>query len=334
MLQWETIENFDIALEFALFNNFIDGSIEYYKRNSSDLLYELPIAPSNGLNIVPTNIGDMFNSGWEIGLTGHLFNTADFNWDLTLQASTFKNEITSLPDPFINDSKRWAEGRSRYDFYLLRTAGVDPATGDQLFYKYELDANNESVPVIGGDGNIETTNDWQDTERTYTGHSSIPDLLGSISNSLSYKGFSLDFLINFGIGGSVLDNGYSAMLHSGNFGRSLHPDILNAWRQPGDITNVPRLENGNPNLVRTQSSRFLTDATFWTLKNVNLGYTFNSTINDQLNVDYLRLSVSGENLFTKSERKGLNPQFNLAGTGSGNDFNPPRIISIGLNVSF
>lgn len=333
-LQWETIENFDVAAEFTLFNNFLDGSVEYYKRNSSDLLYNLPIPISNGLNNVPTNIGDMYNSGWEIALTSHLINKNDLRWDVTLQGSTFKNEITSLPDPFINGSQRWAEGRSRFDFYLLRTAGVDPATGDQLFLLYELDENGESVPVLDADGNQETTNNWQDTERAYTGESSIPDLLGSVANSLSYKGFTLDFLVTFGIGGSFLDNGYSAMMHSGNFGSSYHPDILRAWRQPGDITDVPRLESGNPNLVRTQSDRFLTDASFWSLKNVNLGYNFNRKITDSLGLSALRVAISGENLYLKSKRDGLDPQYNLFGTPAGNDFNPARIISFGLNVSF
>jgi TonB-linked SusC/RagA family outer membrane protein len=333
-LQWETVESFDVALEFALFNNFLDGTIEYYKKTSSDLLYDLPIALSNGLNSFPTNIGDMFNSGWEIGLTGHLINNDDFQWDMTLQASTFKNEITSLPDPFINGSKRWAEGRSRYDFYLLHTAGVDPDNGDQLFFMYEFDDDGNSIPVLDANGNHETTNDWEDTERTYTGDSTIPDLLGSISNSLSYKGFSLDFLITYGIGGTFIDNGYSAMMHSGTYGRSLHPDILNAWRQPGDITNVPRMQNGSTDLVRTQSSRFLTDASFWALKNVNLGYNFNNNITNALGVDNLRISVSGENLFLKSERDGLDPQYNLAGTPSGNDYSPSRIVSVGLNVAF
>ena len=333
-LQWETIENFDVALEFTLFNNFLDGSVEYYKRNSSDLLYNLPIAPSNGLNEVPVNVGDMYNSGWEMALTANLFNRPDFRWNVTLQASTFKNEITSLPAPFIEDEQRWDVGRSLYDFFLLRTAGVDPETGDQLFFQYELDENGESVPVLDGNGEIATTNDWQETERAYTGDSSIPDLLGSVANSISYKGFSFDFLINYGIGGSVLDNAYSAMMHSGNYGSSLHPDILNAWRQPGDITDVPRLENGNPNLVRRQSDRFLTDASFWALRNVNLSYSFDSKIANQLGLDQLRVTLTGENLYTKSERKGLNPQFNLAGDGAGNDFNPARIISLGLNVTF
>lgn len=334
-LQWETIETFDVALEFTLFDNFLDGSVEYYKRNSTDLLYDIPLAPSVGLNVQPGNVGDMFNSGIEMSLTGHLYKTKDFRWDITLQASTFKNEITFLPDPFINGSKRWAIGRSRFDFFLLKTAGVDPANGDQLFYKYELDAvTGESVPVLDANGNIETTNDWTDTERAYTGDSSIPDLLGSISNSLSYKGISLDFLITYGIGGSILDNGYSAMMHSGNYGSSVHPDLLNAWKQPGDVTDVPRLENGNPNLVRTQSDRFLTDASFWALRNVNIGYTFDSQTLQKYGLDNLKVSLTGENLYLKSKRDGLDPQYNLAGTPAGNDFNPARIISLGLNVSF
>jgi hypothetical protein len=276
----------------------------------------------------------MYNSGWEVALTGHLMSKSDFFWDLTLQASTFKNEITSLPDPFINGSKRWAEGRSRFDFFLLRTAGVDPQTGDQLFYLYEQDENGESVPVRDANGEIQTTNDWQETERAYTGDSSIPDVLGSIANSFSYKGFTLDFLVTYGIGGSVLDNAYAGMMHSGTYGRSLHPDILDAWREPGDITNVPRLENGNPNLVQTQSDRFLTDATFWSLKNANIGYNFSANTAETLGLNNLRVSLNGENLYLSTERKGLDPQYNLAGTSPGNDFSPPRIVSLGLNLGF
>jgi TonB-linked SusC/RagA family outer membrane protein len=334
-LQWETVENFDVAIEFSLFNNFLDGSVEYYRRNSSDLLYDLPIALSNGLNSFPTNIGDMYNSGIELSLTGNMVTARDFKWAVTLQASTFKNEITSLPDPFVSGSKRWAEGRSRYDFWILHTAGVDPATGDQLFYMYEFDdATGETIPVLEENGTHATTNDWEATERAYTGASAIPDILGSVSNSLYYKGFSLDFLITYGIGGDILDNGYSAMMHSGTYGRSLHPDILNAWRQPGDITDVPRMENGNPDLVRTQSTRFLTDASFWALRNVNVGYTFDNNISEKIGVENLRLSVTGENLYLRSKRDGLDPQYNLAGTPSGDDFNPARFVTFGLNANF
>lgn len=332
-LQWETIESFDVAIEFSLFNNFLDGSIEYYRRNSSDLLYDLPIALSNGLNSFPNNVGDMYNSGWELGLTANLVTTSNFRWALTLQASTFKNEITNLPDPFINGTKRWAEGQSRYEFYMLHSAGVDPATGDQLFFMYEVDEDGNSVPVMEN-GVQATTNDWQETERAYTGARSIPDVLGSISNTLSFKGISLNFLITYGLGGDILDLGYADMMHSGTYGRSLHPDILNAWRQPGDVTDVPRLENGNVDLVRRESTRFLTDASFWALRNVNLAYTFNNKLTERFGVENLRLSVTGENLYLKSKRNGLDPQYNLAGTPPGDDFNPARIITFSLNANF
>jgi len=334
LLQWETVESFDVALEFTLFNNFLDGSIEYYKRNSSDLLYDLPIALSNGLNAFPSNIGDMYNSGIELGLTGNIITTPDFRWGLTLTATKQKNEITSLPDPFVSGTKRWDVGKSRYDFYIRETAGVDPETGDQLFYVYELDDDGNSVPVMAEDGTQETTNDWEATERTYTGASSIPDLIGSVANSLYFKGISFDFLVTYGIGGDILDFGYANMMHSGTYGRSLHPDILNAWTQPGDMTDVPRMENGNPNLVRTESTRFLTDASYWALRNVNLGYTLGNNIVGKLGMENIRVSITGENLFLKSKREGLNPQYNLAGTPSGNDFNPARIISLGLSADF
>ncbi|WP_163326020.1 SusC/RagA family TonB-linked outer membrane protein [Draconibacterium mangrovi] len=333
-LQWETVGSFDVALEFGLFNNLIDGSVEYYKKNSTDLLYDLPIPLSNGLNTVPSNIADLYNSGIEIGLTGHIINKGELKWDMTLQASTFKNEITKIPDPFIDGSKRWAEGKSIYDFYILQTAGVDPDTGDQLFWMFEFDEDGNSVPVLDDNGDQETTNDWEATERAYTGDNSIPDVLGSVSNYFGYKGFDLNVLVTYGIGGKFLDYGYAAMMHSGTYGRSLHPDILDAWRNPGDITSVPRMENGNVDLVQTQSSRFLTDASFWALKNISLGYTFDGAIVDKLGVDDLRLSLTGENLYLKSKRTGLDPQYNLAGTPEGNDFNPSRVFSIGLNVTF
>lgn len=332
-LQWETVGSFDVALEFTLFNNILDGSIEYYKQNSTDLLFDLPIALSNGLNSFPSNVADMYNSGIELGLTGHILRKSDFKWDLTLQASTYKNEITSIPDPFINGSKRWEEGRSRYDFYLLQTAGVDPDNGDQLFLMFELDEDGNSVPVMV-DGEQATTNDWEETERAYTGDSAVPDVTGSVANRFNYKGFSLNVLITYGIGGKILDNGYSAMMHSGTYGRSLHPDILNAWRNAGDATDVPRMENGRTDLVRTQSSRFLTDASYWAIRNINFGYAINRDIAEKLGVESLRLSVTGENLFLKSKRTGLDPQYNLAGTPAGNDYSPSRIFSVGLNATF
>jgi TonB-linked SusC/RagA family outer membrane protein len=333
-LTWETIENFDVALDFAVLDSRIEGTVEYFRKNSSDLLYNLPIALSNGLNEVPDNIADMYNAGFEVSLTGHILrNPSGFNWDLTGLFTTLQNEITKIPDPFQDGTKRWDVGRSRYDFYIYHTAGVDPETGDQLYYVFEDDPETgNGVPVLDADGNQETTNDWTETGRAFTDDSSIPDLIGSVTNRFSYKGLTLNVLFTFSQGGKVLDYGYSAMMSSGDFGESHHIDQLKAWKQPGDITTVPRLENGNSTQVEAQTTRFLTDASFLSLRNINLSYNFDKPVLDRLGLSNLSIFVSGENLWFKSARQGLNPQYNLAGTGSGDDYNPNKIFSIGLNL--
>ncbi|MGC6429563.1 MAG: SusC/RagA family TonB-linked outer membrane protein [Jejuia sp.] len=334
-LRWENSQSWDIALEFGLFNNRISGSVEYYKRTTTDLLYNVPIPGSEGQIEAPNNIGDMFNSGIEITLNNRIIDSKDFSWDLALQASTLKNEITSIPDPFINGSKRWAEGRSRYDFFIYDYAGVDPSNGDALYYMYEEDDDgNVGIPVLDENGAHMTTNDWQEAERTYVDENTVPDLIGSINNSFSYKNFDLNFLLTYQIGGQLLDYGYADMMHAGTYGASLHPDIMNAWKEPGDITNVPRLENGDVNLSPRLSSRWLTPSDFLAIRNINLAYNLSSKVTEKIGVNRFRLFVSGENLFIWSKRKGLDPQFNLAGTPSGNDYAPNRVISVGVNVGF
>lgn len=333
-LVWETSESWDVAVDFGLFDDFIEGSVEYYKRNTSDLLSLQPIAPSNGINEVAVNAGDMFNEGLELSLTAHLINNNGFTWDVTLLGTTFKNEITSLNTPFRDGTKRWTEGRSRFDFFLYRTAGVDPETGDQLYFQYDFDENNQSVPVLDENGDHATTTDWSTTQRGYTGHSAVPDFIGSVSNTVSYKGFDFNFLITYSIGGHVLDNAYAGLMNASDYGRALHPDILNAWRTAGDVTDVPRLEIGNPDLVQSQSDRFITSASYLAIRNASLGYNFGPTVLDKIGLTDLRLSVTGENLFLQSARDGLDPQYNLAGTAPGDDFVPGRIVSFGLNLSF
>ncbi|OAD43447.1 SusC/RagA family TonB-linked outer membrane protein [Polaribacter atrinae] len=333
-LEWENQVSWDVALEFSMFNNVLDGSVEFYKKSSQDLLYELGIPLSEGLDVFPTNLGDLYNQGVEVSLTGHLLRTKDFNWDLSVQASTFKNEITKIDSPADNGTKRWEEGRSIYDYYIYHYAGVDSANGDALYYMFEDTDEGGRTAVLNADGTQATTNDYQEAGEAFTDTNSIPDLLGSISNSFRYKQFTLDFLFTFGIGGDILDSGYSSLMHPGTFGRALHVDAENAWRAPGDITDVPRLENGNPNQTIGSSTRFLTDASYVSLKNVNLGYSFDKDVAEKLGLSNLRISLSGENIFISTERTGLNPQYSLSGTSGGYDYSPSRTVTLGLNLAF
>jgi TonB-linked SusC/RagA family outer membrane protein len=333
-LQWETSESFDVALEFGLFNNRLTGSFEFYKKTTSDILYNVPIPASEGQIEAPDNIGDLYNQGFEVALNGQIIKSDNFSWDLGLQASTLKNEITYLPSPFIDGSKRWEVGRSRYDFYLYDYAGVDPSNGDALFYMYEDVGDEVGVAVLNANGTQATTNDFQEAGKAYVGASAIPDIIGSISNSFKYKNLDLNFLFTYQIGGDYIDYGYADMMHEGTYGASLHPDALNAWQNPGDITDVPRMENGNTDLSPALSSRWITDASYLSLKSASIAYNLSSDVAKQIGVDKLKLFVSGDNLLLFTKRQGLNPQYNLSGTPSGNDYNPSRVVSVGVNVAF
>ena len=333
-LTWETVESWDVALDFGFLDNKIDGSFEYYRKTSSDLLYKVPLALSNGFSKGVDNIATMYNEGFELGITGHIVDKNNFSWDLTIMASTIKNEITEIPEPFVDGSKRWDVGRSRFDYYIYEYAGVDSSNGDALYTVWEDAENGDRVRKLNEDGTVATTHSYQDAGKGYIDETPLPDVVGSVTNRFKYKNIGLDFTVLYSFGGKFLDYGYAAMMHEGEFGESLHPDMLNAWRKPGDITDVPRLENGAAGQLVSQSTRFLTDASYVAIKNVSLSYSFDPQITEKLGLNNLRLFVSGENLALFTKRTGLNPQYNIAGTPAGNDYNPSRVISLGVKVSF
>ena len=333
-LTWETVESWDIALDFGFLDNKIDGSFEYYRKTSSDLLYNVPLALSNGFSEGVDNIATMYNEGFELGITGHIIDKNDFSWDLSVMASTLNNEITEIPQPFVDGSKRWDVGRSRFDYYIYEYAGVDSSNGDALYTIWEDAENGDRVRKLNEDGTVATTHSYQDAGKGYVDKTPLPDVVGSVTNNFKYKNLSLGVTVLYSFGGEFLDYGYAAMMHEGEFGESLHPDMLNAWRKPGDITNVPRLENGAANQLVSQSTRFLTDASYVAIKNINIAYSFNQQITEKLGLNNLRLFVSGENLAMFTKRTGLNPQYNVAGTPSGDDYNPSRVITLGVKVSF
>src|SRR5690606_24075660 len=132
--------------------------------------------------------------------------------------------------------KKWVEGGGIYDFWLREYAGVDPDNGDALFYRDVVDA--EGNPT----GERETTNNL--TQASYYFHgSALPDFSGGLLNSFRYKNFELSFLLNFSQGGKFYDGNYAALMHTGSYGTHWHKDILNRWQKPGDVTDVPRVQN-------------------------------------------------------------------------------------------
>jgi len=336
-LTWEVSKTFDVALDFALFNR-LSGTIEWYNRMSDDLLYEMPLPSSMGLLDQPRNIADMVNKGLELNLEGDIIRSNDFRWNLSLMASTNTNEITSIPEPFVNGTKRWAEGQSRYDFWLRKFYDVDPEDGATRFHVWEDVLDNEGVATgetqlaYDENGDPVLTKDHNAAEYGYVGASALPDVYGSIGNTLTFKGFTLNTLFTYQLGGKILDGIYQGMLGAVQ-GESFHPDVMNSWKNPGDVTDLPRLEYTNSSLYAT-SDYFLTSSDYFNIRNVTLSYEFPKKIIENWGLGQLRVYATGENLYMFTARKGMNPAFNIAGTQDVFAYSPSRSIIFGFNLQF
>lgn len=335
-LTWEVNRTFDIAIDFALFNR-INGSIEWYDRRSDELLYEMPLPSSMGLLNQPRNIAAMFNKGLEINLNGDIIRSNEFRWNMSLMGSTNRNEITSIPEPFVTGTKRWSEGHSIYDFWLRKYYDVDPDDGATRFHVWE-DITDDEGNVIGtqlaydANGDPVLTKDQNEAGYGYVGASAFPDLQGSIGNSFSYKGFTLSALLTYSLGGKLLDGVYQDMLNA-TPGESFHPDVKNSWRNPGDVTDFPRLQYANTNLYAT-SDFFLISSDYLNIRSVTLSYDIPKRLLNTWGMDGLTVFVTGENLYMFTARKGMNPTYNFSGTQSVFAYNPSRSVILGLNLQF
>ncbi len=331
-IKWETNIQTDVALEFAFLNNRISGTVEYYTRESSDLLFDVPLPVSAGLDEVPSNIGAWINSGFELDLTLGIIRTEDFSWNLNINAATLRNEITVLPqEELINGTKKLVVGGDIFDFWLRDWYGVDPADGAALYIlDPELGAVGDA-DVRQIDGNDVTTNQNK-ANFDFVGNAT-QDLAGAFTNTFNYKGFELGFTFTYQIGGQTYDTNWASLLDPGVAGNALSTDILRRWQQPGDITDVPRLDSNQAVAFGAASDRFLVDTDFLSLRQANIAYSFDSQVAQAVGLSSLRVFLAGENLFLLNKRQGLDAVQNFQGTTS-NRFTPSRAITLGLNVTF
>lgn len=327
LLSWEKTSSANVGLDFGLFNNRISGSVEYFQKESIDLLYDKPLPGSTGNTSITTNVGAIKNSGVEFNLNSINVTSENFEWSSNLNVSFTKNEITELTqESFINGTKRWEVGTSLYEFYIQEYRGVDPATGEALWSIDELDATTNEPT-----GNRLTTNDYASATRYQTGKESLPDFQGGLTNTFKYGNFDLNVLMNFSVGAYVYDSTYAALM-SGfeQSGRAASVDLVNRWQNPGDVTDVPRFENSQ-NDYNSTSTRFLFKNDYLRVKALTLGYTLPTDVAENIGVSKLRVYFQGDNLATFQSHKGIDPEQSLAGTTNNRSFNQ-RIFSLGLNL--
>ena len=341
-ITWETNTNFNIGAEFQLWNR-VTGSIEYYRRKTSDMLFSFSVAPSLGYSSYFDNVGNMVNSGVEMDFNVNILNTRNFTWDVNLNISTLKNRLTMLdPDKQISteyaaDGKGYkgyssgnffiAEDLPMFTWRMKEYAGVNE-DGESLWYRNTKD---EEGNVTGR----ETTKTYADADYYITEETSIPKVYGGFGTKL--KVYGVDFGINFTyqIGGKQYDGTYAYFMSSpsGSAGSNYHKDLLNAWTPENTGSNIPRFQL-NDQYSAAASTRFLTNASFLNIQNINVGYTLPSRWTKKMAISSLRLYMSAENVFYWSKRKGFDPRQSYNETTNATYYSPMRTISGGVTFEF
>lgn len=324
-LVWEGNKVFNVGADFTLFNNRLQGTVEFFNRVSDNLLFDVPLPISTGNASITRNIGTMKNTGAELSLGYNIIRHRDFDWRIDVNLTHFKNEITKLPqESIITGTKKLTVGKSIYDFWIRDYAGVDAATGDALFYKDVLDADGKPT------GERTVTNNSNQASLYYKG-SAIPKVTGGLTSSLRYKNIELSFLLTFSAGGKFYDGNYANLMHFGDYGYSWSEDILKRWQQPGDITNVPKLQNSVTNQSPI-SSRYLFSGSYLNIKNITFSYSLPREVLSRLHLTNVQVFANVDNAWLFTTRKGMDPQRAFTGTS---DFTYPpfRTVSFGMNMN-
>ena len=328
-LSWELSTQSDMALEYGLLDGRISGEVAYYTKDTKELLFEQPLAPSSGVpeqGGINKNIGRMKSDGLEFTLNTKNIQTEDLSWTTSINIGSNKNEIVELPNGLdvVDGQNIIREGFPVNSFYLTEYAGVDPANGDALYY-----TNNN------GGADRSTTNDPNEANRIIAGNP-FPELIGGITNTLTYKGLDFSMTLQGEWGASIYNAAGRFQSANGDWFDNQTLDQLNRWQQPGDITDVPqaRLGSGNGN---SHSTRYLEKGDFIRLRNLTIGYSIPNNVLEKMGFTKLRLYLSGFNLLTITDFTGYDPESRSDAGGVGQTFySAPaaRTYSLGVNITF
>ena len=338
-LTWEKSNNFNAGFELGLWN-WLDLNVDFFIKETKDMLYYSPLPSSEGSpSGIYRNEMDMKNTGVEFELNANIFDNDNFKWNVSLNGTHYKNELTKLPvskpadkypDGYQAGSYWRKIGGSLYDFYAYEYAGVDPENGKPQYKKYLTDENGNET------GEIELVNDVTKATRRQTGKSSIPDFVGGFSTSFEAYGFDLSIQTAFQLGGYVYDSNYSGLMNEGDAGQNFHKDMLNRWTPENKNTNIPAVGYQIQSQSITQGNTvdfFLTDASYFSLRNVTLGYSLPASMVKKAGIEKLRVYLTGDNIWLKSKREGLDPRMYFTGeTKMG--YSAVRTYSVGLNLTF
>ena len=323
-LSWETNLNANIGLDFSLWSNRLFGTVEWFQRTSKDLLFARDLVPSSGFSSIDDNIGKVRNYGWEFTLGGTPILTRDWTWRLSVNATTYKNEIVSIPtDVMWSGTKKWVKGGSLYDFWMYEWAGVDPETGDAQWYMTDTETGER----------VKTTNYGSLTsqDKVKVGNA-LPKVSGGFQSDLTWRDLSLSMAFAYSIGNKIYNRDKASLMGvSGANGSTMSKDLLNRWTPENTQTDVPRLEYDQTSYFTSASTRWLVDGSYLRLKTVTLNYNLPKKWIQPAMLKDVSIYVQGENLLTFSKQQGLDPEQALGGVTYWR-YPAMKTLSFGINV--
>ncbi|MCF0064413.1 TonB-dependent receptor [Dyadobacter chenwenxiniae] len=329
-LKWEKSKQIDFGIDFGIFNNRFSGEIDYYSKNTNNLIYDVPVPGISGFATQTVNIGSMQNKGIEIVFSSTNLDTRLFKWNTSINLSKNTNKVTKLDGEqnlvSSNDGRFFNAlkvGESIGIFYGPKFAGVDRVTGDALYYVQ--------------DGKV--TNDYNAAGNFTVGNPN-PDWIGGITNSITFTNFELSILFQ-GVFGNQVQNGAGAFMSSSfDWFDNQTVDQLDRWQKEGDITNVPQLRFSGGNGTGA-SSRFIFNASYVRLKNITLAYRFSNSLLQKIKLSTAKLYITAINLATFTKYPGWDPEVNAdyraSNRNQGGDFySAPQIksLTLGINLEF
>lgn len=327
-LTWETSSSYNIGFDYALLSNKLSGSIEYFGRKSGDMLYNKPVAGSNGYTSIPMNVGSMTNSGLEIDVNWNILRTKDINWDMFANATFVKNKINKLhPDlggKLTDGTRIYEEGHSMYRMYLTEYAGVNEETGLAEYYA----TDDEGVRYRTDDFSI--AQDYKVATKDL-----LPTVYGGFGTSVEAYGFDASIQFSYQLGGEIYDSGYARLMHGGtsnSAGNNWHNDIHKSWTPENTKTDVPRV-NANDKYASSTSTRFLTSSDYLSLNNITIGYSLPANVLKSIQFENLRIYLAADNVGLLTSRKGLDPRQSFTSATTAR-YTPIRTVSGGLSLTF
>jgi TonB-linked SusC/RagA family outer membrane protein len=353
-LTWETSNKLDVGFDFGLWNDRITGEVSYYKTDLSGLIINVPTPPSMGIpgNSIQSNAAAMYNKGIELNINAAIVRNKDLTWNTYFNLSTLKNEVTSLANGVpqiigttqLENTNMTRPGYSIGTFFVVKSKGVDPATGRRIFvnaagqdvyfdfsqptatrYKF---ADGSTAPAIdiARDG--------------YMAGNALPTVYGGIGTNVAYKGFDISVDAIYSFGNKVYFGSRAGLLDQRFWNNST--EVLRRWQKAGDVTDIPKLIY-NDNI--SNGSAFPIDANLYNgnfvkFRNIAVGYTLPAKLMGIAKITSVRMYAQMTNPFTITNYPGSDPEISVNGNTAltpgvdRNTIGQSRTLTIGVNLIF